>query len=317
MKATLPVLPALAFLLSACAPESAPESIPPEASSPLAVHAARLENCTTASVSAVAPGGGSGYPAPTSLPVTAGKDYRVTVSGTYFANDGLYADAKYSSRHGSAWSDVVQNYESRGPTLLEMQVWDPGTASYVSPDWGAYTTDHTYSTQWTAPADSLSFRINDFYAGNNSGGLQVTVCELPPPCTSFDVSAVAPGGGSGYPAPVTIPALVGGHYQVTVSGTYFANDGIYADAKYSSRHGSAWSDVVQNYESHGPTLLEMQVWDPGTASYVSPDWGAYAADHTYSTQWIASADSLSFRINDFYAGNDSGGLQVTVCELRQ
>ncbi len=51
-------------------------------------------------------------------------------------------------------------------------------------------------------------------------------------CTTFNVTAV----GASYPAPISIPATAGESYQITVQGTYFANDGIYADAKYSSRY---------------------------------------------------------------------------------
>ena len=178
MRMIRPLLPALTFLLSACDLDAAPESLPPGAEARPIVHTASLEACTTIDVSAVAPGGGSGYPAPVTIPAVTGAHYQVTVSGTYFANDGLYADAKYSSRYSSAWDDVVQNYESYGTTLLEMQLWNPNTGSYVSPDWGAYSADHTYSTLWTASENSLSFRINDFYGGNNSGGLTVTVCQL-------------------------------------------------------------------------------------------------------------------------------------------
>jgi hypothetical protein len=315
MKNIHPLLLTLPLLLSACGPESAQESAPLETQSVTRA----LEtppNCTTHEVTAVAPGGGAGYPAPTTIPAIAGQRYHLTVSGTYFANDGLYADAKYSSRFSSAWSDLPQNYESHGTTLLDLQLWNPATSSYVSPDWGSYSADHTYSAEWTAAQDSLSFRINDFYAGNNSGSLSVTVCQLPPPCTTHEVTAVAPGGGAGYPAPTTIPAIAGQRYHITVSGTYFANDGLYADAKYSSRFSSAWSDLPQNYESHGTTLLDLQLWNPATSAYVSPDWGSYSADHTYSAEWTAAQDSLSFRINDFYAGNNSGSLSVTVCQLR-
>ncbi|WP_224365340.1 hypothetical protein [Hyalangium versicolor] len=271
--------------------------------------------CIEQTVTAVAPGGGAGYPAPTAFPVTAGHEYDVTVSGTYFANDGLYADARYSSRFNGPWQETPNNYESHGPTLLDLQFWDPSTSAYVSPDWGPYASSHVYSTRWTATSNQLNVRINDYFAGNDSGFLSVVVCEVPPPCVTQEVSAVGPGGGEAYPPPTSFPAITGTEYEITVSGTYFANDGLYADARYSSRFNGPWQDIPNNYESHGPTLLDMQIWDPFAAEYSSPDWGPYSSSHTYSTRWMASADELIFRINDYFAGNDSGSLTVKICPL--
>ncbi|ADO68489.1 DUF5011 domain-containing protein [Stigmatella aurantiaca] len=135
-------------------------------------------DCVTQQVSAVAPGSGAGYPAPTAFPVNAGWEYEVTVQGTYFANDGLYADARYSSRFNGPWQDTPAHYESSGPTLLDLQFWDGAASAFVSPNWGAFSSSHTYSTRWTAASGQLRVRINDDYAGNNSGSLSVTVCHV-------------------------------------------------------------------------------------------------------------------------------------------
>jgi hypothetical protein len=140
-------------------------------------HAVQSGSCVTQQVSAVAPGSGAGYPAPTAFSVTVGREYEVTVNGTYFANDGLYADARYSSRFNGPWQDTPANYESRGPSLLDLQFWDGAASAFVSPNWGAFSSGHTYSTRWTAVSNQLRVRINDDYAGNNSGSLSVTVCE--------------------------------------------------------------------------------------------------------------------------------------------
>ncbi|MDC0713776.1 hypothetical protein POL68_35245 [Stigmatella sp. ncwal1] len=140
-------------------------------------HAVQSGSCVTQQVSAVAPGGGAGYPVPTAFSVTVGREYEVTVNGTYFANDGLYADARYSSRFNGPWQDTPANYENRGPTLLDLQFWDGAASAFVSPNWGAFSSGHTYSTRWTAVSDQLRVRINDDYASNNSGSLSVTVCE--------------------------------------------------------------------------------------------------------------------------------------------
>jgi hypothetical protein len=98
--------------------------------------------------------------------------------GTYFANDGIYADAKYSSRLGSTWTDIVQNYESYGPTLLDLQLWDSGANSYVTPEWGTFNDNHVYTIYSQAPRDTLVFRIYDICPSNNSGRISVTVCKV-------------------------------------------------------------------------------------------------------------------------------------------
>jgi hypothetical protein len=306
---------ALSHVVACGGPVESSSSSPELTSAASTARAALSESCVTQQVSAVAPGGGSGYPAPTTFPVVAGRQYQVSVSGTYFANDGLYADARYSSRFNGPWQDTPNNYESHGPTGLDMQLLNPSSSTYVSPDWGSYSADHTYSIFWTANSNQLSLRINDFFAGNNSGGLSVTVCELPPSCEGQTVTAVAPGGGAGYPAPTAFAVTPGEQYEVSVSGTYFANDGLYADARYSSRFDGPWQETPNNYESHGPTLLDLQFWDGAASAYVSPDWGPYTSSHTYSTRWTAASSQLSVRINDFYAGNDSGFLSVIVCQV--
>jgi hypothetical protein len=167
---------ALSCVLACADPIESPSSEPSSLAS--IGHAVQSGSCVTQQVSAVAPGGGAGYPAPTAFSVTAGREYEVTASGTYFANDGLYADARYSSRFNGPWQDTPANYERHGPTLLDLQFWDGTASAFVSPNWGAFSSSHVYSTRWTAISDQLRVRINEDYAGNNSGSLSVTVCQV-------------------------------------------------------------------------------------------------------------------------------------------
>ncbi|MCY1075700.1 hypothetical protein [Archangium lansingense] len=246
----------------------------------------------------------------TTLPVVAGRSYQLTVSGTFTASAAITADAMYSSTNGSTWGDTVKGYESYGPTLLDVQLWNPATGAYVSPAWGPYSPEHSYTHLWTATTNVLGVRIFDSSPTNNTGALSLTVCEVPPPCGIQQVSAV----GSSTPS-VSFSATPGQRYEIMASGTYFASSGIRADAKYSSNNGSPWSDTLLGYESYGPALLDLQMWDPTQGVYVSPDWGAYSAGHTYTFQETATSNELRFRIYDYGPTNNSGWLTVQVCPV--
>ena len=255
---------ALGHALACSSP--APSSPEPAELSPS--YARAMASCATQQVTAVAPGGGAGYPAPSFFPVTPGQEYQITVSGTYFANDGLYADAKYSSRFNGPWQDIPENYEYLGPTLLDLQIWDPSSSAYVSPDWGAYSSSHVYSTRWTATASQLSVRINDNYAGNDSGSLDVTVCEVSSACANpialrladynlfllgdytggHDVQGKVAAGnhitldnfsvGAGLPASDTAQTLVAG------GNLNLAHGGVWGDAWYG---GNSTADTTVTY----------------------------------------------------------------------
>jgi hypothetical protein len=112
---------------------------------------------------------------PVSTPVLAnGTTYLIRVSGTYFANDGIYADAKYSERNSSgSWTDAVQNYEGYGTTLLDLQI------DGSSPNWGSYNSSHTYWIPVTGAGVSKSLELYDLDNGNNnSGSLSVSIYQV-------------------------------------------------------------------------------------------------------------------------------------------
>jgi hypothetical protein len=130
-------------------------------------------SCTTQAVSSV-----TSMTAPVSFAVTPNTTYTITSDGTYFANDGIYADAKYSERNSSGfWTDLVQNYPEYGATLLDLQVSSDGS-SFVSPGFGDYTSTHKYTTTYTTGAaqTQLFFRIYDVAPDNNTGDLSVSIC---------------------------------------------------------------------------------------------------------------------------------------------
>ena len=111
----------------------------------------------------------NGTPAVSSVLET-GQKYFVRVSGTFSAGDSITADAKYSVRApNTVWTDSVQNYESYGPTLLDLQI------DGSSPDWGAFNDDHVYWLTLIGAGAAKSFQIYDIYSPNNVGSLSVTI----------------------------------------------------------------------------------------------------------------------------------------------
>ncbi|MFH0912342.1 MAG: PA14 domain-containing protein [Patescibacteria group bacterium] len=107
-------------------------------------------------------------------PLTAGKEYILRVSGTYDANDGITADAKYSFRvpNSTEWTDIVKNYESYGSTLLDLFVDD------ADPNWGVYNPHNVYWYTITGTGDPVKLQIYEIYAQNDSGALTVGIYEV-------------------------------------------------------------------------------------------------------------------------------------------
>ena len=103
----------------------------------------------------------------------------------------------------------------------------------------------------------------------------------------------------------------GKEYILRVSGTYDANDGITADAKYSFRvpNSTEWTDIVKNYESYGATLLDLFVDD------VAPNWGVFNPSHVYWRTIAGTGAQVKLQIYEIYAQNDSGALTVDVYEV--
>ncbi len=80
----------------------------------------------------------------TSIALDVGQLYRFEASGTYYANDGIYADAEYASGPTSyAWLNGVERYMSYGENLLDLQV----NSGFVN--WGdTFNPDHVYNLLW-------------------------------------------------------------------------------------------------------------------------------------------------------------------------
>jgi hypothetical protein len=110
-----------------------------------------------------------------------GKNYQLKVSGTAYANDTIWFDAKYSNstRYSSppdSWTDYVAGYAYLGTDLLNLRV----NGAFV--DWGAYNPDHIY--YWNMAGDdsplAVALWIYDIPPySNNSGSLTVQIYWMP------------------------------------------------------------------------------------------------------------------------------------------
>lgn len=105
--------------------------------------------------------------------------------------------------------------------------------------------------------------------------------------------------------------LVGENYELKVSGTANAGDGIEFDADYSYRTPTSvtWTDAVSTYELLGDTLLDLKV----NGGFVNWDVDAvYNTDHTYWYSLAGTGAPVTLLINDAYYPNNTGGLTVNI-----
>ncbi len=108
-----------------------------------------------------------------SMPLIDFQKYFLRVSSTFHAGDLITADAKYSVREpNTEWTDIVQNYESWGPTLLDLHIDE------IAPDWGSYNPSHVYWHTLFGDGNPVTFQIYDIYASNNVGTLTVKIYEV-------------------------------------------------------------------------------------------------------------------------------------------
>lgn len=118
---------------------------------------------------------------PSNISLENGKNYLIRAAGSYFAGDNITADVKYSVRApNTLWTDYVQNYESYGPTLLDLQI------NGNSLSWGNYNPTHIYWLTYTGTGLPINFRLNDFYPSNNGGEINVRIYEILSSTTTSD-----------------------------------------------------------------------------------------------------------------------------------
>jgi len=109
-----------------------------------------------------------------------GVNYELEAMGTAYAGgnytNDIEFDAKYSITHSvvaDTWTDSVTQYESYGPTLLDLFV------NGSSIDWGVYNDEHTYYHTITGAGAAVNLLISDIYYPNNIGFITVNIFRLP------------------------------------------------------------------------------------------------------------------------------------------
>lgn len=135
-------------------------------------------------------------------------------------------------------------------------------------------------------------------------------------CPAGEMFVSSVGLGSDTPVVPSSSALTNGvKYTATASGVYYAGGrflyDIAADAQYSQdayqrSNALGWTDLVHDYEGHGPGLLDLEV------NGVSGVWGAFSSSHQYTTTLWGDGSPATFQIYDIYAQNNTGGLCVSV-----
>jgi hypothetical protein len=107
-----------------------------------------------------------------SQPLVAGRNYKFEAIGTWYANDGISADAKYCTRVWAPtwpWQDACGPYEAANPHICELKV----NGAFV--DWGALDlVSHTYTLPWIGAGALVGFKIFDIN-DNNAGSLTVKI----------------------------------------------------------------------------------------------------------------------------------------------
>ncbi len=120
---------------------------------------------------------GTGGVVSSNVTLALGQSYWIESVGTYYANDGIYADAEYASGPTTyAWRDDVERYTQYGEELLDLKV----NNQFVN--WGPLdAVDHIYILPFTGLGGKVSFNIYDIAPDNNSGSLTVNIYAVPVP----------------------------------------------------------------------------------------------------------------------------------------
>lgn len=223
-----------------------------------------------------------------------GMKYKIVVSGTYNAGDGIEADAMCSFRTGSSteWTDLVSNYESYGPDLLELNVNGDS-------DWGTECSDdHTYTMMLDGDDTQPEFYIYDTYPSNNVGNLQVKVYEFWKPqgnpakaCTSIQSGELLYSAGH-YLA--SEPLMIGfDPYGYNYQGKLFS--GSYANA-YLGRDGlPPYEGDDEAYLAENPDAENHWTW-PYRNDNVMMKW---------NDAWLDNKDCDGDGLLDRHFGYDS------------
>ena len=266
------------------------------------------------SVAATSPTGATPkvrYRAGTSYVVQVSGTYKFTSTGTGDADCVLTAGAwarRFAS--GAAYRGVVLNgRDDWGRELL-----DTGN------DCDART--HTYRFGWTPRDDTtLTPKVADTTYTNNAGSLKVRVVRadlahrLPgPPPPPPETLAVDTADGDGV---LTTQAYDAGRtYEVVVSGTYTAGNGVTADAECSATTADPAWRVRRDSDLSRRPLWDLMVngevldWRPLSGS------GDCSASHEYRLRYTPRRDGrIWLGVRDKTFGDNDGTLTVTITRV--
>lgn len=120
----------------------------------------------------------------TTVALPASANYAVVACGVWSNTPHGYVDAAYNSGDAWSWSSYQQGWPGIGSTWGELEI------NGATPNWGAYSASHVYTTTLNGASGSLNLAIFDGYTGSgpvadwygdNSGSLSVDVYQLAPP----------------------------------------------------------------------------------------------------------------------------------------
>lgn len=112
----------------------------------------------------------TGEVVPSTAPLRAGASYQLVASGVVSVRDGYSGDADYY------WDDVFGiGGDSAGGVDIGLAIDDPTIDETRSPDWGEYSSGHSYQAEVTGTGAALAAQFHDPNFGNNSGSLTLEI----------------------------------------------------------------------------------------------------------------------------------------------
>ena len=219
--------------------------------------------------------------------------------------------------------DVDREVPSTGNVGVNRFVWNGGSEFYATPPKGegpqkSFTIEDTHGCSCAQILDMMGGKMN----GHKKFGCSISVLEdfvanAQPPIFVETVKVYAYNPDKTYsPTYSTIELESDVQYELEAIGTAYAGgkypEDIEFDAKYSITHsesGDSWTDAVTNYESLGPTLLDLFV------NGGSVNWGACNTEHAYYWTVTGTGVKLELWIYDTYPSNNTGFITVNIYRL--
>jgi hypothetical protein len=117
----------------------------------------------------------TGEVVPSTTLLRVGATYRLIASGVVSVRDGYSGDADYY------WDDVFGlGGDAAGGVDLGLAIDDPVIDDTRSPDWGEFSSEHTYEALVAGTGAALAAQFHDPNFGNNGGSLSLAIWGPPP-----------------------------------------------------------------------------------------------------------------------------------------